>query len=1648
MGQCAGYFCEGSKMDVNIDDGKAELILKLNELIDHKLPQNDAALIKQFLAQYYLGVSQYDLNEKGLDELYGALIAQWHFIYQRMPGASKIHVYNPQLEQHGWQSTHTIIEIVHENKPFLLDSIRLTLHRLDINVRLIIHAEGIRFTRDASGKITQVLPLDLAGKHHNDKTYGTQETPIYIEIDKQSDSAKLAEIEQALNCVLQDVDVMVRDWSKMLAKLADTITWLEKLGAQAQQKNLNELILFMRWLEDNHFTFLGIAEYNIVYQNNKPISMDYVPNSGLGVLSSATPQSLNRNFDQMYPDARKAILDSNMLLLGKTDTISTVHRPVYSDFIGVKIIDESGKLTKMIRFIGLYTSSVYNQSVEHIPYIRQKIGNVFNLASFPKSSHDGKSLLHIIETLPRDEIFQARDEDLFNFATGILHLQERQRIRFFIRRDVYGRYFSCLVFVPREIFTSAMRNKMQEILLQSLAGESVTFDTSFSESVLARIHFIIRISPLKQIAYDTRIIESRLIEAGRTWDDDLFDVLSEHFGEEKTNELYKYYADAFPLSYQELFSAQVAVVDIEHMETLKQASEDYLEMSLYRPIEDSLDSFRFKLFRANKTIPLSDIVPILEKMGLRIISERPHEIKLSNNGIIWINDYRMVHPKGENLAPEVVKENFQEAFDAVWHGKSENDGLNRLVLSARLNWRDIAIFRAYYRYLWQTGLAFSQNYVEDALCNNAQIAMRLVKYFYIKFDPQQDITNRADKLAEIKQQVQNDLDNVTSLNEDRIIRSFLGTLEATVRTNFFQQTADGKPKEYLSFKLDSDKVPDLPLPKPVCEIFVYTPKVEGIHLRGDRVARGGIRWSDRREDFRTEVLGLMKAQQVKNAVIVPLGAKGGFVVKRDLQTINNRDERTQVVVECYKTLMRGLLDLTDNYQGNKIIRPLKTLCWDQEDPYLVVAADKGTATFSDIANSISKEYNFWLGDAFASGGSAGYDHKKMAITARGAWESVKMHFQRLNIDVSKQVFTAIGIGDMAGDVFGNGALLSDKMQLIGAFNHMHIFFDPNPDAASSFTERQRLFNLPGSAWSDYNPALISEGGGVFLRSAKKIPLSAQMQQVLNTQADTMEPNDLIRAILTLKVDLFFNGGIGTFVKAIAQRNIDVGDRFNDAIRINGADLNARVVCEGGNLGFTQLARIEYAKKGGIINTDAIDNSGGVNCSDNEVNIKILLNELVSAGDLTEKQRNVLLASMGNEVADLVLDNNRKQNEALALTDFQAADNLQMYYRLQIELERDVGLDPAVEYLPNIEEINARIAARQGYTRPEIAVLMAYAKNQLKKTLQDSAIPDAHYVERGFINYFPKPLHDAKFTNYVKQHRLKRAIIATQIANYIVNEMGITFMQRLAEESGADSPSIARAYMITREVFNVQKVLSAIRNLGCDVPLEVQINMWQDLNRLIRRATRWFVRNVPADMEIEAVINLYKPKIELIQDQIIQVITGVLLDEVNQHIKQLAAVGVPKELAKIVAAFYPMFVSLDIVEAAIKHSLNIQEVAKTYFAIGVELELGWFGELIKKQPVRNYWEALARAAFRDDVDKQQRNLTVHILQNTKRSKVDISARIQQWLEQNKPLLERWEFFLGELKISEPGFTMFAVALRELLDLSHNIAMNTGDVAEPK
>jgi glutamate dehydrogenase len=1599
-------------------NGRQKIINELIEYSKSKLPKAQAELLEQFAHRYYMSASYEDLNSHSIEDLFGALLSHWNFIFQRNPGESKVRVFNPSKEKDGYESLHTIIEVSHDDIPFLVDTIRMEANRLGLHIHFAIHFGGLKVVRDANHSITEIVPV------HMNYPNATSEAPIYFEIDRQNDPIFMDELRDRIQRVLNDVRVSVADWQKMVERAKESLNDLEKNPPPLDPAEIEESKAFLRWLIDNHFTFMGCRDYKLI-GNESGRALQIIQGTGLGVLRDDSAVTVSRNYSDLPPQARKLALSKNILIIAKTNTKATVHRDAYTDYIGIKRFNAQGELTGERRFVGLYTSTAYHSSPRHIPFLRHKVAKIVEDLHYPADSHNGKEVVHILETLPRDDLFQATHEELLELTMGILQLQERKRIRLFVRKDAYSRYFSCLVYVPREIFTTDLCNTMQEILMYSFQGIESSVTTYFSDSVLARLHFIIRVNPKTPVEYDVQKIEQRLIAVARSWTDELKAQLIQLFGEAMGLKYYAKYSNAFPASYTEYYLPSIAIEDIKKIEEL--STTNPLGMIFYKSGKTEL---RLKLFHTEHTIALSDVLPTLENMGLRIIGERPHEIIFREGSIVWISDFDMEYIRNKEIDVDDIKNIFKDAFAHIWFQQAEDDGFNRLVLEARLTWRETAILRAYTKYLRQTGFTFSQSYIELALINNANIAKDLVSLFILRFSP----AYRADT-SELIEKINQSFDSVASLDEDRILRRLLEVILATIRTNYFQKDNDGQPKLHISFKLDPSAITELPLPRPKYEIFVYSPRVEGVHLRGGKVARGGIRWSDRREDFRTEVLGLMKAQSVKNSVIVTEGAKGGFFPK-ELPVDADRDTLMREVIYCYSTFIRGLLDLTDNIVDHRIVPPVDVVRYDDDDTYLVVAADKGTATFSDIANNISKEYSFWLGDAFASGGSAGYDHKKMGITARGAWESTKRHFRELGLNSQTTDFTVVGIGDMNGDVFGNGMLMSEHIRLIAGFDHRHIFIDPNPDAKISYEERKRLFYLPRSTWLDYDSTLISSGGGIYSRTAKFIKISPELQAIIETDKTSLTPNELIRALLKAPVDLIFNGGIGTFVKSSEESHLDAGDRTNDSIRVDGNELRARVVCEGGNLGFTQAGRVEYSLNGGIMYTDFIDNSAGVDCSDHEVNIKILLNKMVTDGAMTLEDRNKLLEQMTDEVAHLVLRDNYEQTQMLSLEFSVSSQTIDLFRRFISELEKRGRLNRQLEFLPEEKALLERKTHGLGLTRPEIAILIAYCKMFLKQDILASDVPDEPYFSGYLKSAFPSVLNE-KFWSQMKEHRLKREIIATQIGKSITDHMGINYVERLQRETGASVAFIIRAFTVAEALFGMFDLWHQIEELDNKVSVVTQHKMMLQLYYLIRRSSRWFLRNRKPDFDIQKTIDHFANPISELTKQLPELLNETDKDYLNNQIQWYKEEGVPEPLAIKIAYCDTLFTSLDIVEAATKNNFDISEVAKTYFALDSSLELYWLKAQMNSYPIDNQWDELARSGFRDDLDRVQKKLCVSVLKlKTKKGHAKtIEERISEWLSQHERLVERWQSLLSEIKSSNnAGFVTYSVILRELFDFA--------------
>jgi len=1574
---------------------------------------------ERFIRHFFSAVAREDLAMRTPKDLAGAAMAHWKFGRDRKPGEPKVRIYNPDSQKDGWESQHTVVEVVTDDMPFLVDSLSMALNRKGFTIHLTVHPL-LQVNRSPKGRLRNA---DEPTADMGDKTF--IESWQQIEIDRETDSERLDDLREELLRVLNDVRLSVEDWLEMRQK-ANRIRVELETHPPKTSSDIREVISFLEWMESNHFTFLGYQEYNLEQEGDR-ISLLPDAKTGLGILRKEHASSDTRELPkEVHPHA----LSSDLLVITKANSFATVHRPSYLDYISIKIFDDEGNVTGERRFLGLFTSSAYSRSPRDIPILRKKVDTVIKKARLPAASHAGKALLHILESYPRDELFQSTVEELLEISTGIVQLQERQRVKLFIRRDAFGRFYSCLAYVPRERYNTQVRENIQAILKEELNGLSTESTVEIDESILARAHIIVRTQPWTAPEFSIAEIEARIEDVVRSWQDHLRDILVDRLGEEQGLKLNRRFANCFPAAYREDVTPSAAAYDVQKMDKLK--DDNSIRMSLYRPNKNLKNLLRFKIFRGEQPIAISDILPMLENMGLKVIAERPYELELDDLSIIWIQDVEMVNAIGEEFELEAVRDIFQDTFERTWIGDAENDGFNRLVLSAQLDWRQVVILRAYCKYLNQTGLPFSQTYMEDTLVENSGIARKLVKLFEIAFDPQSQDDRHA-ACRELSQEISDALEAVASLDADRILRAYLGVIRATLRTNFYQQNAEGDWKSYISFKFDPSRVPELPLPKPAYEIFLYSPRVEGVHLRGGKVARGGLRWSDRREDFRTEVLGLMKAQQVKNTLIVPMGAKGGFVVKQPPPNAT-REAMMAEVENCYKDFIRGLLDITDNLRDGEVVPPKQCVRHDDDDPYLVVAADKGTATFSDLANAVSAEYDFWLGDAFASGGSVGYDHKKMGITAKGAWESVKRHFRELGIDCQQQPFSVAGIGDMAGDVFGNGMLLSPAIQLKAAFNHMHIFLDPDPDPTKSFQERERMFRLPRSSWEDYNKELISKGGGIFSRSAKSIPLSREVREMLDVDESRMTPQELIRAILKAPVDLLWNGGIGTYVKSVEESHADVGDRANDGVRINGSALRCRVVGEGGNLGLTQLGRIEYAQRGGRINTDFIDNSGGVDCSDREVNIKILLSMVMTDGQLEAKKRDKLFMDMTEEVSNKVLRDNYLQTQALSFTEAQAANRLNEHVHLIRVLERSGDLNRSLEYLPDDEGITELRKAGRGLTRPELSIILAYAKNDIYSDLLASDVPEDTHLARELVNYFPTPLRK-KYRDYMENHRLRREIIATSITNSMVNRMGPSFSQRMRDDTGADHASVTRAYTIAREAFGVRELWESIESLDNQVPASVQISMMVQIGRLLRNATRWLLNRPERRLDIAERVSFFADGIATMRDGLMELLPEKEISRVGQNIQQFTDMGVPEHLARHVAAMEFLYSGLDLVEVAHQREINILTVAKVYFDIGRHLHLDWIREEIEELPAEGHWQSVARGTLRENLFSYRRDLTAIVIDTTEGEELPPNERADAWCAENDERVMHALRIIGDMQsVGGLDFATVSVALQEIRKLA--------------
>ncbi|MEV6013381.1 NAD-glutamate dehydrogenase [Streptomyces sp. NPDC051976] len=1638
-------------MQTKLDEAKAELLERAAGVAENSpaggLPGQglDKEALTSFLQRYYLHSAPEDLIDRDPVDVFGGALSHHRLAEVRPQGTANVRVHTPTVEENGWQCSHTVVEIVTDDMPFLVDSVTNALSQANRAIHVVVHPQFL-VRRDVTGKLQEIVGAGCGPEDGSLPHDVLVESWIHVEIDRETDRADLKEITADLRAVLSDVRESVEDWTKMRAAAQRIADELAASPPSLPEQETGEAVELLRWLNDDHFTFLGYREYELTSETGPEGATEDVlvaiPGTGLGILRSdpVHPSADSTHpghpghpgspsFSRLPADARAKAREHKLLILTKANSRSTVHRPSYLDYVGVKRFDAEGNVVGERRFLGLFSSAAYTESIRRVPVIRRKVEEVLDGAGFSPHSHDGRDLLQILETYPRDELFQTPADELRAIATSVLYLQERRKLRLYLRQDEYGRYFSALVYLPRDRYTTAVRLRLTNILQDELGGHSADFSAWNTESVLSRLHFVIRVepgAPLPELTdADIERIETRLSDAIRSWSDGFGEALTAECGEERAAELTRRYAQAFPDGYRADFAPRVAVADLQHIEGL---GPDDFTLSLYEPVGAAPEERRFKIYRTGAPVSLSAVLPVLQRLGVEVVDERPYELRRGDQSRAWVYDFGLrLDPSLGDLGDD-ARERFQEAFAATWTDQAENDGFNSLVLRAGLDWRQAMVLRAYAKYLRQAGSTFSQDYMEDTLCTNVHTTRLLVNLFQARLSP--DHQRAGSELTDgILEELDGALDQVASLDEDRILRAFLTLIKATLRTNYFQRRADGEPHAYLSMKFDPQMIPDLPAPRPAYEIWVYSPRVEGVHLRFGKVARGGLRWSDRREDFRTEVLGLVKAQMVKNTVIVPVGAKGGFVGKRLPDPAVDRDAWLAEGIASYKTFISGLLDITDNLVGGEVVPPANVVRHDEDDTYLVVAADKGTASFSDIANEVAVSYGFWLGDAFASGGSVGYDHKKMAITSSGAWESVKRSFREMGHNTQEEDFTVVGIGDMSGDVFGNGMLLSEHIRLVAAFDHRHIFLDPKPDAATSYAERRRMFELPRSSWADYDTSLLSSGGGIFPRTAKAIPLNAQIRKALGIEsaAAKITPAELMKAILQAPVDLLWNGGIGTYVKASTETHTDVGDKANDAIRIDGGELRCKVVGEGGNLGFTQLGRIEFALAGGRINTDAIDNSAGVDASDHEVNIKILLNSVVADGDMTVKQRNSLLAEMTHEVGDLVLRNNYAQNVALGNSMAQTTSLLSAHQRYIRRLVRDGHLDRALEFLPTDRQIRERLASGAGLTQPELAVLLAYSKITVAEELIHTDLPDDPYL-RGLLHaYFPVPLRE-RFAAQIDSHALHREIITTVLVNDTVNSGGTTFLHRFREEIGATTEEIVRAHTAARQIFHLGGIWDEVESLDNVVDAEILTRIRLHSRRLVERATRWLLNNRMQPLQIAETIEFFADGVSAVWAQLPKLLRGADLDWYQSLHDELTGAGVPEDLATRTAGFSSAFPALDIVDVAHRSGKEPLEVAEVYFDLADRLQITQLLDRIILLPREDRWQSMARAAIREDLFAAHAALTADVLSAGNGTSTP-EQRFKAWEEQNSGLIGRARTTLEEIQGAEEfDLASLSVAMR--------------------
>lgn len=1537
-----------------------------------------------FMSEFYRQVPAEDLEGWKAGDLSRVSSEVLALAKLRKPGRPIVQILPPAHD-----STLTVIQIVNDDMPFLVDSVssELAFHGLHMNV--LFHPV-LHVTRSADGELTEI-----AGVKPDKGTLA--ESYMYIQLEQVLTPDAARKLTDRLVNVLKDVRLATSEWRDMLKKADSVIEDLsQKVGADNK-----ESAEFMSYLRHNNFTFLGYRTYEL-----KGETLRRARDSDMGVMKTAGDLPYDQLGDVAVQSLKKC--EWPVMVTKLIETYSSVHRRVPMDAVSVRIHDAKGNLIGAHVFVGLFTSSTYSCRTSDIPIVREKVIKTVERAGFNKGSHAHKALEHILEKMPRDELFHVSTSELYNLALGILRLQEKHRIALFTHKDSMKQYMSCLVYVPRDRYNTKFRHEAIRTLEEALDGKATNYFTTLDDSPLARLLFTVRLKRGADAKFDPAAAEQKLLELGREWDERLKHVLVSAFGKREGGELAAIYGQAFNAAYQDSMDIKNVVHDIRQLEALFHHHEK-IRIEFYQRHDAGPGDMHAKVYHTDVPVALSDILPVLENFGLRGISEMPYRVELADLGrVVWIQDFKLLAPSHVSLG--VIKKNLEETFLQVWHGHAENDALNQMVSRANLDWREVMVLRAYSSFMRQARFPYSRSYIEQVVNSYPDIAREIVELFKAKHNP-----TAGSKSASMAKQVNEKIDlllqGVQKLDHDRILRSLRTLVEVTLRTNFYQKDAQGNAKSVLAVKLDSKNIVDLPLPRPHVEIFVYSNRVEAVHLRFGEIARGGIRWSDRHEDFRTEVLGLVKSQMVKNTVIVPVGAKGGFVVKQPPKT-GGREAYQQEGIACYKIFVQALLDLTDNNVKGKIVRPKDIVCHDSVDPYLVVAADKGTATFSDIANGISVNAGFWLGDAFASGGSSGYDHKKIGITARGGWESVKRHFREIGKDIQSEDFTVTGVGDMAGDVFGNAMLLSKHIKLVGAFNHVHIFCDPNPDISASYAERERLFGARGG-WDAYDKSKISKGGGVFDRSAKTLKLSPEIKKCFEIDENEVTPDVLIRAILKANVELIWFGGIGTFLKSSKQSHADADDKTNDSLRIDARDVRAKVIGEGANLGLTQLARVEYAENGGRLNTDFIDNSAGVDCSDHEVNIKILLSDVMSKGKMTLEQRNKLLEQMTEDVSALVLADNYQQTQSISLQESQAKDQLGLHAELIRDLEKSGMIKRHLEGLPD-EETLARLGREgKGLSRPELCILMSWAKITLYNQVIQSTIPDDPSLEWALFSYFPKALH--KFPDEIRGHKLRREIVATQVVNTLVNRMGSVFVHSRMAKFAVGFEKVVRSFIIVSEVFDLYTLWKTVESLDNKVPCEAQITALHEIFLVVKRMVAGLLRSDSASLDLQKEIDRAKPAIRDLSKSISQVLPSGMKEMLTQNEQKMIARGTPVPLAKTLAGIKVLSSASDIISIASHQKGDVKSVASAYFQVGERLHLNWLRSLLSDIVPANNWQARVMSGLQDETYMHQSVLASSITKLLLKKGANPEKVTKDWFDDHQSRLTAIDEMVSQMKV---------------------------------